>query len=131
MIRNRSAANRGLCVGLALLAASAAVQALPAAGNQAVTTPGSGDLTMCRNWIVYQSCNTYHKIELPAQVAVGDDLALSFGSNNKDYTFHVTGILREGETCKLLSPDSDAKGQGERIDVTNCRPTDKPAADAH
>ena len=126
MIRNRTAATRGLCLGVALLAASAAAQALPVAGSQAVTTPGSGELTMCRDWLVYKSCNTYHKVELPGRVAVGDDLALTFGSNNKDYTFHVTGIVREGESCKLLSPASGAKGEGERIEVTNCRPTDKP-----
>jgi len=96
----------------------------------AVTTPGSGDLTMCRSWIVYASCNTYHKVVLPPQIAIGDNVTVTFGTNPKDYTFSVTRILQEGQNCKILSKASDADGQGERIEVAQCQPADKPPGDA-
>ena len=54
---------------------------------EAVTTAGSGRLTICRNWLVYNSCTTYRKVAVPDRVAVGDRISLTFGSNPKDYTF--------------------------------------------
>jgi hypothetical protein len=97
---------------------------------EAVTTPGSGDLTICRSWIVYASCNTYHKVSLPSRIAIGDAITVTYGSNPKDYTFHVTRILQQDNGCRILSDASDTKGEGERIDLAQCRPVEKPAGAA-
>src|SRR5579863_812531 len=69
----------------------------------AVTTPGSGALTICRDWIVHESCSTYHKVEVPDRIAVGDRIELTYGSNPKDYVFHVSGIRRDANSCTILS----------------------------
>jgi|SRR5436305_3821991 hypothetical protein len=106
-----------LAVFLPIISAAGAVEA--------VTTPGSGDLTICRSWIVYASCNTYHKVPLPTQVAIGDAITVTYGSNPKDYIFHVARILQEDKRCRILSDASDAKGEGERIEVAQCQPADK------
>jgi hypothetical protein len=87
-------------------------------------SPGFGDLTICRSWIVYQSCTTYHKVALPERIAVGDDLPVTFGSNPKDYTFRVARIARDGDRCKILSEASSADTEGERIELMQCQPTD-------
>jgi hypothetical protein len=105
-------------------------QAISAGAVNVATTPGSGDLTICRSWIVYESCTTYHKVALPERVAIGDDVKLIFGSNNKDYLFRVRRILHQGGSCKILSDMSDDKGEGERIDVPQCDIAEKPAAEA-
>jgi hypothetical protein len=93
-----------------------------------VTTPGFGDLTICRSWIVSQSCITYHKIALPDRIAVGDGVPVTFGSNPKDYTFRVSRIARDGDRCKILSEASGADAEGERIEVKQCQPTDDAAS---
>src|SRR5437773_759943 len=72
----------------------------------AVTTPGSGTLTKCRSWLVYTSCTTHHRVDLPEHVAVGDKVELSYGSNLKSYTFHVVRIRHEDDTCTFLSEAS-------------------------
>jgi hypothetical protein len=118
---------RSACFAAVLLAAAGLTSARASGGDEAVTTLGQGELTMCRSWVVYQSCNTYHRIKLPQQIAIGDDVPVIFGSNNKEYKFHVTDILRDGERCKILSTASDPKGDGERIEA-NCQPKEKPAA---
>ena len=115
-----------LGAGVALLLAGGGAGA--ADTIDAVHTPGAGELTMCRSWIVYDSCNTYHKVKLPARITVGDEVHVTFGSNNKDYLFEVVRILHEGDSCKILSKASAPSGDGERLDVTNCQPSDKPAA---
>ena len=66
---------------------------------EAVTTQGSGKLTICRNWLVYSSRTTYGKVALPERVAVGDTISLTFGSNPKDYTFPVRSIRHQGPTA--------------------------------
>ena len=101
------------------------------ASVNAVTTPGTGDFTICRSWVVYDSCNTYHKVELPPRVAIGDDIDVTFGSNNKVYTFHVVRILRQSKKCRILSNVSDPQGGGERIEVPNCHLVENPAAEAN
>lgn len=112
----------GLAVFLPIVSAAGAVEA--------VTTPGSGDLTMCRSWLVYASCNTYHKIALPARIAIGDTVTVTFGTNPKDYNFQVTQILRQGQGCKILSKASAPDGEGERIEIAQCQPAEKPAGTA-
>jgi hypothetical protein len=93
-----------------------------AAGTvEAVTTQGSGTLTICRNWLVYSSCTTYRKVALPERVAVGDKISLTFGSNPKDYTFPVRSIRHQGTKCTILSDEGGATVGGEKIEVAQCR----------
>src|SRR5438445_12202652 len=76
---NRSAS---IAAGLAaafLLLAPARIPAAATATPDAVTTPGSGTLTMCRDWLVYKSCSTYHRIAVPQHLAIGDQLELDYG----------------------------------------------------
>jgi hypothetical protein len=87
----------------------------------AVAIDGKGVLTMCRDWIVYRSCKPYDKIALPQRVAVGDRVRLTFGSNPKNYVFHVTQIRPKGDGCIILSEASGGAEDRERIEVA-CRP---------
>ena len=96
---------------------------------EAVMTSGSGRLTTCRSWLVYNSCTT-HKVLLPERVAVGDQLKLSYGSNPKNYTFHVALIRREGDRCRVLSASSGPREDGEKIEIAHCRPAANPGAEA-
>jgi hypothetical protein len=93
------------------------------------TTPGSGRLTMCGNWLIYNSCTT-HRVALPERVAVGDKVALSFGSNPKNCVFQVVRIHYKSDSCTILSDTSGAGEDGQRIEVAGCSPTTKPAAEA-
>ena len=88
---------------------------------EAVTTQGSGALTICRSWLVYNSCTTYSKVALPERVVVGDKLSLSYGSNPKDYTFPVLSIRHQGANCTILSDSSGAAANGEKIEVAQCQ----------
>jgi hypothetical protein len=98
----------------------------------AVTLSGKGVLTVCRHWIVFETCKPYDKIDLPRQVAVGDRITLSaFGSNPKDTVFHVVEIRQKGEGCVLLSPASRGREDGERVEVPRCEPVAKEAAEPH
>src|SRR5215469_11009930 len=75
-----------------------------AAGNvEAVTASASGVLTKCRGWVVATSCKTYQHISLPARIAVGETIALRFGSNPKDYEFQVARIDLKGLHCTIFS----------------------------
>ena len=109
------------------LAAVGTVVLLPAIAYgadpvDAVTTPASGTLTMCRDWFNRDACDTYHRIKLPARIAVGDRVEVTYGSNPKDYIFHVTVIRRDGERCTIFSTHSAADGSGERLEISECRP---------
>ncbi len=138
---NGGSGGRGAIAGTALLcvaAATLAAASLPQAGDaaavantaEAITTPGSGTLTMCLDWFLYNSCNTYHHVALPERIAVGDKITVTFGSNPKDYDFHVVAIHHHGERCTILSDHSGAGDKGERIEVARCHPAAKPAAAA-
>jgi len=85
-----------------------------------VTTQGLGDLTICRNWLVTNTCDIYHHVALPKRVAVGDHFVVTFGSNPKIYKFHVVGIRRHGKSCTLLSKHTTADETGEKIVVAAC-----------
>lgn len=107
------------CVALAV----APIREVLAEPVAAVTTSSQGVLTICRNWIVFRTCKAYDKIDLPSQVAVGDRIALSaFGSNPKDYVFHVVEIRRKGQGCVLLSEASGGREDRERVEVPRCEP---------
>ena len=89
---------------------------------QSVATPGSGVLTMCRNWVVYNSCDT-RKVALPVRIRVGDQIKLTYGSNLKQYLFHVIQIREAGAGCAILSDASGGREDGEKLEVSPCRAT--------
>jgi len=106
------------------------IGAAPAGAEEpvvAVTTPGSGSLTICRNWLVTNSCTTYGRVALPERVVIGDNLRLTYGSNPKDYTFPVRTIRHQDTNCTILSDESAAAG-GEKIEIARCQPMVFPAA---
>jgi hypothetical protein len=96
--------------------------ALAADPVNAVGTPGQGRLIMCRDWLVYTSCWSYHHIAIPAQIKIGDNLDLFFGSNNKEISFPVARILRDGDRCDLFNTPDGAIHKVNRIKVEGCKP---------
>jgi hypothetical protein len=116
-----------LATALLRLAVSSGA-AFAADGVVAVTTPGTGELTMCRSMVVYNSCDA-HKVILPARIAVGDRLKLTYGSNPKDYNFHVVQIQKQGANCTIFN-NASGDENGEKIEVAACQPTTKPAAES-
>ena len=115
-----------VCAGLSLTPGPAAL-AKPFA---AVTVSGDAVLTICRNWIVFRTCKSYDKIALPGRIAVGDAIQVSsFGSNPKDYIFHVVEIRQKGEGCMLLSKASRGHENRERIEIARCEPVAEQAAE--
>src|SRR5713226_4229959 len=82
-------------------------------GIEAVTPGGEGVLTKCRDWLVTVSCKRYHHIGLPARIAVGDTISLTFGSSRKEYAFSVARIALEGRHCAIFS---EADGNRHRMD---------------
>ena len=88
---------------------------------QVVDTSGAGDLTMCRSWFVFDTCEDYHHVKIPAQIKVGDTLRLRFGSNLKDYRFPVERILLEGGNCLLLAEKTGPTEHVNRISATPCK----------
>ena len=106
-----------VCAALVLAPGTAALaQSLAAAA-----VSGKGVLTVCRYWIVFRTCKTYDKIDLPPRIAVGDRITLSsFGSNPKDTVFDVVEIRQKGEGCVLLNNASQGQEDGERLEVPRC-----------
>jgi hypothetical protein len=93
----------------------------------AITVTGSGTLTKCRSWLVFDSCKTHRKVSLPQRVAVGDNIELSYGSNPKNYVFNVVRIDRQGQLCTVLSDASGVQDGGEKIEITECQVITEPA----
>jgi hypothetical protein len=106
----------------ALLLASAAA----ADDVNAVSTGGTGALTMCQSGILSPTCNLYHHVALPKRIAVGDRVPLDFGSNEKKYNFPVVRIVRHGNACTVLSQASGDADAMNKIEIASC--TDAPAA---
>jgi hypothetical protein len=92
---------------------------------QAVAPGAPGVLTMCRDWIVTSSCKTYHHIPLPARVAVGDTLTLTFGSSPKEYAFSVARIAAKGHHCAIFSEVDGDRHQMDKINVAPCHAADR------
>ena len=91
--------------------------ALAAAGElTAVTSGGSGDLTMCS----YRGCNLYHHIDMPARIAVGDTVRLRYGSNPKLYDFPVARIVSDGGACTVYS-ETDDTSDVNKIELSSCK----------
>ena len=86
----------------------------------AITTPGKGDLTMCPvTFASMRSCNLYHHIKLPPQIAIGDKVKLRFGSNPKQYRFPIVRIVRDGDRCTVYSQTTDTEDV-EKIEIAPC-----------
>lgn len=81
----------------------------------AITTGGTGDLTMCP----YMGCNLYHHIALPPRIALGDHVNLHFGSNPKNYRFPVARIIRHGAGCTVFSQTEQTEDV-EKIEIASC-----------
>ena len=86
---------------------------------KAISTPGKGNLTMCPDQLLYRTCNLYHHIKLPQQIAVGDTVRVRFGSNTKHYNFPIARILRDGGTCTVYSQLGETENV-EKIEVASC-----------
>jgi hypothetical protein len=101
--------------GLVATAGSAA-----AADVTAITTTGSGNLTMCPESWMYRSCNLYHHVKLPPHIEVGGNVVLHYGSNPKRYVFPVARIVQDGHGCTVFSQTAETDNV-ENIAVAPCR----------
>jgi len=66
------------------------------------------------------SKSAYRHITLPPRIAVGDTLALRFGSNPKDYVFPVARIDLKGERCTIFSEAESNRHRMDKINVARC-----------
>jgi hypothetical protein len=118
-------------IGMRLIGLIAAAGYLAAMGCaaadevQAISTGGKGDLTMCQG-ILGQNCNLYHHIDLPPRIAVGDTVPVDFGSNEKQYTFPVARIVKDGDGCTVLSQASGDMAKMDRIKIAACQDAGGP-----
>src|ERR1700730_7009346 len=87
---------------------------------EAVHPGGPGVLTKCRDWLVASSCRTYRHISLPAQIAVGDTIPVSFGSDLKEYGFFVARIALEGDRCTIFGEATGDQHRMDKIDIAPC-----------
>ena len=74
---------------------------------------------MCRGWLVYDSCVTYHNVALPRRLAVGEAVSLSFGGDNRQYAFPVIRIIKNGLNCTVLSEAAD-NANANKLRVPSC-----------
>jgi hypothetical protein len=106
------------CLLLAVLSLGGA--ATEAGAVEAVEPGGPGVLTKCRDWVVTRSCKTYHHINLPSRIAVGDTIIVSFGSSPKEYAFSVARIALTGHHCAIFSEADGDRRQIDKINVAPC-----------
>ena len=88
----------------------------------AVEPGGPGVLTKCRDWLVASSCKTYKHIPLPARIAVGDTITVSFGSSPKEFAFSVARIALKGGHCAIFSEADGDRHEMDKINVAPCYP---------
>ena len=105
--------------GLMLAVASDPAAAREPDSVEAVEPGGPGVLTKCRNWLIASTCNSYHHINLPQRVAVGDTITVTFGSSPKEYGFPVARIAHKGRHCAIFS---EARGNRRTMDKINVAP---------
>jgi hypothetical protein len=86
----------------------------------AVETGGSGELTMCRSWLVFSDCNSYHHIAIPERIETGSKIKLVYGSNNKVYYFPVMRIAAGGGSCTIYGEPGTATDKVDKIAVMPC-----------
>ena len=89
---------------------------------EAVVPRTLGVLTKCRGWLVTTTCKTYQHISLPPRIAVGDTLALRFGSNPKNYAFPVARIDVKRQHCAIFSEAEGNRHRIDKINVASCHP---------
>lgn len=111
--------------GLLIAAGSCGPAAARAETVEAVEPGGPGVLTKCRNWLVAKSCRTYQHIPLPARIAVGDTIRVSFGSHPKEYAFPVARIALQGRDCVLFSKAEGDRQETDKINVAPCYRADE------
>jgi hypothetical protein len=115
-------------LALALLTAAAL---LPRAGGaqegetpRAIETPGKAKFQICRDWMMFVTCNDYSRVEIPPKVAVGDRLFLAFGSNYKTMAFPVAAIRLVDGVCTLYT-EPPTSGTNEtaidKLTVESCK----------
>lgn len=104
----------------AVMVAGIAGSALAADAVKTIDTPGQGRLIMCRDWLVYTSCWHYSHVAIPAHIKIGDSLDLYFGSNNKEMSFPVARILRDGDRCEIYNTPNGATKKVNRVRVEPC-----------
>ena len=124
-----SVAGRKLALNFVWIAAIFAVSSMGACAAEANTVEavrpaGPGVLTKHFDWLITTSQRRYHHIRLPARIAVGDKFSLSFGSNQKTYTFSVAQIILKGNHCEIYS-QSEVGHRRDKIDVVPCYPADQ------
>lgn len=77
----------------------------------AVETPGLAQLRKCRDWIMFERCKLFNRIEIPETIHIGDEFEVFFSSNNKTFRFRVKDILLVGDECRIFdevaNPDHD------------------------
>jgi hypothetical protein len=102
--------------------AAAGLSAVSAeADNVAAVEPGGpGVLTKCRSWLMASSCKSYQHIALPARIAVGDAIPVSFGSSPKEYMFRVARIALKGDHCAIFSKAHGDRHKMDKINVAPC-----------
>lgn len=116
-----------VALAVALLAVWPPVPVLAQAQElvRAIDTPGRGKLQVCRNWMMFVTCNEYGRVDVPAKVKVGDILHLNFGSNPKSMAFKVATIRLDEGICTLfdepLTPSTNETAV-DKLVVQSCAP---------
>jgi hypothetical protein len=68
-----------------------------------IETPGKAKFQICRDWMMFVTCNDYSRVEVPPKISVGDRLFLAFGSNYKTMAFPVAAIRLSDGVCTLYT----------------------------
>lgn len=124
--KTQKAPPRGNWLLCAALAAFMSVGFAALANTVDAVYPGAqGTLTKRIDWLVTSSQRTYHHIDLPSRIAVGDTISLTFGSNTKTYRFSVDRITLKGNHCEIFS-QAEIHHRRDKIDVTPCYAADEP-----
>lgn len=118
-VAGRKLALNFVCVAAIFAASSMGACAAQAKAVEAVRPAGPGVLTKHLDWFITTSKRRYHHIRLPARITVGDKFSLSFGSNQKTYTFSVAKIILKGNHCEIFS-QSEVGHHRDKIDVVPC-----------
>jgi hypothetical protein len=115
---------RGWTAGLLIAIGNFGPAAAQPASVEAVEPAGPGVLTKCRSWLMASSCRTYHHIILPSRIAVGDELAISFGSHPKEFKFFVARIALKDDRCTIFSEATGERHRRDKISITPCYPAE-------
>ncbi len=92
-----------------------------------IETPGKAKFQICRDWMMFVTCNEYSRVEIPPKISVGDRLFLAFGSNYKTMAFPVAAIRVADEGVCTLYTEPPTPGTNEtaidKLTVEDCKPT--------